>query len=112
VQWKGVAIEQGNYADDWLLEADVVVLPAYVEHSPRALLMAVAAGVPVIATPACGVQGLPGIRLVPPGDADSLRQVLSGVLADDRSATVQRAAKLFGGAVNMPFASVRHPSLP
>ncbi|TAM23467.1 MAG: glycosyltransferase [Rhodanobacter sp.] len=111
VQWKGVAIEQGNYADDWLLEADVVVLPAYVEHSPRALLMAVAAGVPVIATPACGVQGLPGIRLVPPGDADSLRQVLSGVLADDRSATVQRAAKLFGGGVNMPFASVRHPSL-
>ena len=33
----------------------VVVLPAVIEHQPRALLRALAAGIPVIATPACGL---------------------------------------------------------
>lgn len=80
VDWKGVIAEHGSYADDWLHAADVVVLPAHVEHSPRALLMAVAASIPIIATPACGISDLTGIRLVPAGDCVALRLALSEVL--------------------------------
>jgi len=78
MMWHGVAVEYGSYADDWLSCADVVVLPAHVEHAPRALLMALAAGIPVIATPACGV---PGVECVPANDVQALRKALSAVLA-------------------------------
>lgn len=78
--WRGIDVEHARYADDWLSRASVVVLPAHVEHAPRALLMAVAAGIPVLATPACGVQGLPGVRQVPAGDAAALREALEALL--------------------------------
>ena len=42
-----------------------VVLPAVIEHQPRALLHALAAGIPVIATPACGFGERPGVATVP-----------------------------------------------
>src|SRR5690606_31821594 len=47
--WDGFDIERGG---DWLGSADVVVLPAYIEHRPRRLLTAAAAGIPVIASAA------------------------------------------------------------
>jgi hypothetical protein len=50
----------------------LVVLPAYVHHQPRLLLRAIAAGIPVIATSACGVSGLPGVTTVPAGDVAAL----------------------------------------
>jgi len=78
--WQGIEVEQGRYADDWLSQASLVVLPAHVEHAPRALLMAVSAGIPVLATLACGVQGLPGVQLVPAGDAAALREALVAML--------------------------------
>jgi hypothetical protein len=78
--WQGVAVEHGNYTDDWLAEAEAVVLPAHVEHAPRALLAALAAGIPVIATPACGIQGRAGIQLVPAGEVGALRAALQSVL--------------------------------
>jgi glycosyltransferase involved in cell wall biosynthesis len=53
-----------------------VVLPAWVEHQPRALLRAIAAGVPVIASRACGVEGLPGVRTIAAGDVDGLRAAI------------------------------------
>ena len=46
-----------------------VVLPAVIEHQPRALLRALAAGIPVIATPACGLGEHPGVVTVPELDA-------------------------------------------
>ena len=55
---------------------DVVVLPAWVEHQPRALLRALAQGVPVIATPACGIPSRAGLQLVDPGSAEALDQAL------------------------------------
>lgn len=57
-------------------ELDAVVLPAWVEHQPRALLRAIAAGVPVIASRACGVEGLAGVRTIAAGDVDGLRAAL------------------------------------
>ncbi len=83
VAWAGVDWQALRYADDWLHLADVVLLPAVIEHRPRALLQALAHGVPVVATPACGLPRQPGLRLVEPGD-------LEGLLAATRAALTQR----------------------
>lgn len=72
----GVRVHAGPLADP-----DVVALPAFVEHQPRALLAALARGVPVIATAACGLGDLPGVRTVPAGDSVALRAALVGALA-------------------------------
>ncbi len=58
--WDGFDTEKGD--DGWLGRADLVVLPAHVEHKPRRLLLAAAHDIPVIATAACGVDGVDGIR--------------------------------------------------
>ncbi len=79
--WRGIEVEHAGYAGDWLSVADAVVLPAHVEHAPRAALAAVAAAIPVIATPACGLQGLPGVQEVPAGDAMALRVALQALLS-------------------------------
>jgi hypothetical protein len=69
--WNGYDVERGT--ENWLEIADLVVLPAFVEHRPRRLLLAAASGVPVIATAACGVDGIANITTVPAGDPSSLR---------------------------------------
>jgi len=74
------ALEYGRYGDDWTARADAVVLPAHVEHNPRALLMALAAGIPVICTPACGLDGEDRVHLVPAGDVAALRRAIQEVL--------------------------------
>jgi hypothetical protein len=56
--------------------AAIVVLPAHIEHHPRALLSALACGMPVVATPACGIPLRDGLHLVDAGDVDGLRNVL------------------------------------
>jgi glycosyltransferase involved in cell wall biosynthesis len=56
-----------------------VVLPAWIEHQPRRLLQAVAAGVPVIASEACGLRGVRGVINVPCGDLAALRMAICDV---------------------------------
>jgi len=54
-----------------------VVLPAFVEHRPGMLLAALARDIPVVCTPECGLpSGLPGLCLVPGGDAQALTRAL------------------------------------
>ncbi|HVH97126.1 MAG TPA: VanW family protein [Enhygromyxa sp.] len=55
---------------------DAVVLPAWIEHQPRELLRAVAAKVPVIASHACGLAGLDGVRTIATGDVAELRAAI------------------------------------
>ncbi|ARU06620.1 hypothetical protein CCO03_03200 [Comamonas serinivorans] len=62
--------------DGWWRQARVAVLPAHVEHQPRAALQALAAGVPLVATPACGLPPQAGLQLVPEGDVAALAQAL------------------------------------
>lgn len=75
--WSGLGgrstIERG---EPRLEEIDAVVLPAWVEHQPRALLRAVAAGIPVIASSACGLGPRAGVTIVPCGDVEALRAAL------------------------------------
>ena len=67
---------QGELAD-----ADLVVSPAHVETAPRRLLAALARGVPVIASDACGLDPEPGLTIVPTGDATALREAIEAWLA-------------------------------
>jgi glycosyltransferase involved in cell wall biosynthesis len=76
--WNGVKV--GAPGANWLDGAAVVVLPAFVEHRPRRLLAALASGVPVIATPACGLGDSAGVTEIPAGDASALTAALSAVL--------------------------------
>jgi hypothetical protein len=71
--WDGWRVDQLPAGEDWLSCAAAVVLPAFVEHKPRRLLEAVARGVPVIASTACGLENIVGVTSVPAGDVESLR---------------------------------------
>ena len=76
--WQGVRTTRpgpGGPAT-WLNQVDAVVQPAVVEDRPRHLLAAQAAGLPILATTACGLQGS-GITFVPALNAGVLIQALS-----------------------------------
>lgn len=83
--WRGIgSVEHMHWRGDGLNGARVVVLPAHIEHAPRALLRALAAGVPVVASGACGLAGLSGVREVAAGDVEGLRAALKNACdADD-----------------------------
>jgi glycosyltransferase involved in cell wall biosynthesis len=71
---------------DFLREASVFVLPSRFEGLPNALLQAMAAGLPCVATNVGGVpdvieNGINGI-LIPPGREDLLAEALEKVLID------------------------------
>ena len=78
--WNGVRTRRAE--GDWRREVAAVVQPALVEEKPRPLLAAIAAGVPVIATNACGLAGLPGVTTVPVGDEGALATAVARLLAD------------------------------
>ena len=79
--WSGVRARRLNPDEDGL-NCAVVVQPAFVEDRPRALLRAVAAGVPLIVTDRCGLAERANAQTVPCGDVEALvaalRRVLSG----------------------------------
>lgn len=70
--WDGVAIQRRDPQNDWLDDIAAVVQPALVEERPRHLLTAVMAGVPIVATAACGLPAQDGVRIVPADDAPAL----------------------------------------
>ncbi len=76
--WNGFDIERGG---DWLAKGDLVVLPAHVEHKPTRLLLAAANKIPVIASTACGVAGIEGIRTIEPEDTFELSGAIRSQLA-------------------------------
>lgn len=82
--WRGIDVSQGTAPP---MPPDLVVLPAIVEHQPRAALAALARGIPVIATSACGLAGQPGVTIVPTGDVAALTAAIAeAVTAMRRSA--------------------------
>ncbi len=72
--WDGVAVMPTS--GDPLHGVGLVVLPAYVEHCPRLLLKAVASGIPVIASAACGLEQLAGVITIPTGDVQDLGEAI------------------------------------
>lgn len=87
--------------------ADLLVAPSRLEAYGMAAAEALAVGLPVVATAVGGLPealdrtgcGVPGL-LVPPGDADALRQALAAWLTDpDLRARLRRAARARRGTV-------------
>jgi hypothetical protein len=72
--WRGVPVVVAG--TDPLATARLVVLPAWIEDQPRRLLRALSAGIPVIASDACGLEGVPGVTTVPVGDVAALRNAI------------------------------------
>lgn len=83
--WEGMKVSPLRADDDWLSNATAVVLPSFVEHRPRRLLEAVARGVPVIASTACGLENINGVTSIPPGDVESLYAEIERVVAASSS---------------------------
>ena len=72
--WREFDFQKGG--DDWLETADLVVLPAFVEHKPRRLLQAVANRIPVIASNACGMENVAGVTCIKAGDVEVLKETI------------------------------------
>ncbi|HEY8699219.1 MAG TPA: VanW family protein [Rhizomicrobium sp.] len=73
--WDGIRIRRAKGLD-WLDGIAAVVQPALLEEAPRPLLAALASGIPVIATKACGLGERAGVTIVPPGDVSALSEAL------------------------------------
>jgi hypothetical protein len=76
--WSGFKVEKVN--PNSAASADVIVLPAFVEHRPRTLLQFAASGIPVIASSACGIGNVPGVETIEAGNSASLRKALMRIL--------------------------------
>jgi hypothetical protein len=85
--WSGCDAVARDRRGDWLSGASVVVLPAWVENQPRPLLRALAAGLPVVASEACGLGPGEAITTVPPGDIEALGGAVAVLLESLRSET-------------------------
>ncbi|MDJ0365798.1 VanW family protein [Hymenobacter sp. H14-R3] len=85
--WQAVATTPAG--PEALASIGLVVYPAYVEHQPRLLLRALAAGIPVVATAACGLGPQAGLTLVPVGDYPALRRAVQQALAGRPAAEVR-----------------------
>ena len=76
--WDGVVTQRGG--EDWLSKVAAVVQPAIAEERPRHLMSALAAGVPVIATAACGLGARDGVTTVQADDVGALVVALQATL--------------------------------
>ena len=75
--WNGLNMD-GPGAGNLFDGIGCVVLPAYVEHRPALLLRALAAGLPVICSPECGISpDTANLTLIPAGDSSALAAALS-----------------------------------
>jgi hypothetical protein len=88
--WEGVRTRRPAPDECWLDGVSAVVQPALIEENPRRLLAALAAGVPVIATPECGLGGALGATTVPYGDTQAVTDALvaGGRSKDERALEV------------------------
>lgn len=79
--WHGIDTEGLAPGGDPLAGVSCVVLPAFVEHQPRLLLRAVARGLPVICTRACGLGDHPGVTRITAGDPAALAAAITAAMA-------------------------------
>ena len=79
--WDGIKTRRLARTDAWLDGVGVVLQPAVVEDRPIALLRALSAGCPVVATEACGLASQGGLTLVPVGDVCALKDAVKKALA-------------------------------
>ena len=76
--WLGIRTKHVNYPS--LAAIGTVVQPALLEDRPRTLLRAIACGLPVIATRACGLSNFPEVRHVEFGNKSDLKEAITATL--------------------------------
>ncbi|TWP23837.1 glycosyltransferase [Apibacter muscae] len=71
--WNNINIE---YADskDIFQDIGLIIYPAYIDHSPRIILQAMAKGIPVIISDACGIESAENVTVIPSGNYDKFKQ--------------------------------------
>jgi glycosyltransferase involved in cell wall biosynthesis len=72
--WDGVAIDPVSFDSDWLEEASLILRPASTDFKPRLIMRALSAGIPVIASPWCGLPSQEGLHFVSGSDPDELAE--------------------------------------
>ena len=60
-----------------LYDCTALVIPAWIEHEPRLALRALAQGIPVIASRACGLSPHPLLTEIEAGDGVALLQAMA-----------------------------------
>lgn len=78
--WQGLNVRSVARNDrSWIDDAAAVVQPALLEEQPRLVLTALAAGVPVLATAACGIAPRPGLTLLADAEPATLIKALAAL---------------------------------
>lgn len=77
---------RGKVSD--LASASALVLPAWIEHQPRLALLALASGIPVIATEACGLPPHKMLHVIDAPDAEALTTVIQSIIQSSTSRCV------------------------
>lgn len=75
--WGDLKVEKFNGDFD---QIGLVVYPTYIEHQPRQLLKALAKGIPVITTPACGLEKSDNVSIVDLEDFDGMKNEIRKAL--------------------------------
>ncbi|MER7273387.1 glycosyltransferase [Dactylosporangium sp. NPDC000244] len=89
------AVPPGAPVRLFLDDADLFVLPSRTEGLPRALIEAMARGLPAVASAVGGVpELLGGARLVPPGDPAALARAITALAADPAAMAAASARNL------------------
>src|SRR5690606_31561513 len=113
--WDGIAVVRAPSMADGIAGADVVVLPAWIEHQPRRLLLALALGKPVVASDACGLARDGTWHCVEAGDGDD-GGVVAGAAAVSEVAASTRGLRGGRGPRSRrspgPLRSPRPPARP
>jgi len=77
-----------------LSSASALVLPAWIEHQPRLALLALASGIPVIATAACGLPQHELLTEIPSPDAAALKAAIRSVIDPSDTRAVSSCATM------------------
>ncbi len=72
--WRGFEAEKGG--NNWLETADLIVLPAFIEHKPRRILQAVSNKIPTIVSDACGLKNVKDVVISESGNVKNLRTLI------------------------------------
>jgi hypothetical protein len=75
--WEGLKVDsfKGNYD-----QIGLVIYPTYIEHQPRQILKAIAMGIPVITTTACGLDSSEKVKIFPLNDIEGIKNEIKKAL--------------------------------
>jgi glycosyltransferase involved in cell wall biosynthesis len=80
--WDGVEIEERALGPDCLRDVALLISPSITDFKPRLLLRALSSGIPVVATPACGLPEMENLHFVDPFDADGLAGTIEDLISN------------------------------